>query len=807
MVDCMTRHAVVNVYIDACAFGAPWKKPTTIMSNFAPLASVSRTCACVRSHLVLQGNSPDGRSWTAVASPYWPALSASWASAFVSVKPCGDLLPAPSHLSGFVVAPSSVRVDQILGSMCFQQPRQRENISAAIRVSSGVQVSGRALPTLLPEGLGPKAHLEVALLATHPMARPVTAPGLCQLAIDAQLDDADLMNSRRATIIRAVRELAAACLPHNVLLMCALHPSVRTTAERRNIVFMKELDFVCGHRDPLLWADYCFGLPMLGFARHSSTMVQRLSKPPMFPMSDEELIAANNLCLSRVGPSGNPKLDMMAWDKTCIEFSVGSLLGPFYSLNELPKGRYRLLPRFAILERHGNATEDSCRVIDDCKLPGLNLESGTTSAHRPLDLDAWCAMIRLVALRFGLFALMAFASDFKSAYRQVPSCPQQQLDFIVVTWDPLRMCHIFAIATCQLFGSGNAPLNFCRFPDTCCTWMAVLFAVCCGHCVDDLLAIERASTSFSAYMSWRALALACGWDVPDSKSPPPSSVLRTLGAMTDLSEFPDGPILLRAVEERCESIRVVLNNVLSSKYLMPALSGKIFGKLGFLSSQFYGRMGRSFLRAFARRQHDANHVGLNPQLRASCEFWLDEISRLRPREVPIDLSQVDVCVSYSDGEGAMGGVGIAVWIPNCQTLAGYIQTPPELRAAWARPGRSEGDERDIYEVEAVGPLLVLHNFGHLMQNKLWIHFCDNEAALATLVKGSSSVLSGEYVAAATHRLIGKWSIWPWFDRVDTGSNPVDKLSRGDMAGDWRLVPIAFPPDFVKSLGKFVGSSA
>ena len=107
-------------------------------------------------------------------------------------------------------------------------------------------------------------------------------------------------------------------------------------------------------------------------------------------------------------------------------------------------------------------------------------------------------------------------------------------------------------------------------------------------------------------------------------------------------------------------------------------------------------------------------------------------------------------------------------------------------------------------MEAIGPLLVLHNFGHLMRGKLWIHFCDNEAALATLVKGSSSVMSGEFVAAATHRLIGRWSIWPWFDRVDTGSNPVDKLSRGEMRGNWKLVPISFPVGFIESIAAFIG---
>ena len=33
---------------------------------------------------------------------------------------------------------------------------------------------------------------------------------------------------------------------------------------------------------------------------------------------------------------------------------------------------------------------------------------------------------------------------------------------------------------------------------------------------------------------------------------------------------------------------------------------------------------------------------------------------------------------------------------------------------------------------------------------------------------------------------------PWFDRVDTKSNPVDGLSRGDLSGDWDLVKLVFP---------------
>ena len=212
--------------------------------------------------------------------------------------------------------------------------------------------------------------------------------------------------------------------------------------------------------------------------------------------------------------------------------------------------------------------------------------------------------------------------------------------------------------------------------------------------------------------------------------------------MTDLTNFPASPALLLATEERKQKVKVMLTDVLHAGYLKPALSGKLFGVLMFMSSQYYGRCGRALLRAFARRQHDSRHLGLNPQLKASCAFWLENIETLRPREIPMNLADLPCAVSYSDGEGADAGVGIALWLPGRRAIAGFLEVPDLVRTIWQRAPRVQNDERDIYEVEAVGPLLVLHNWGQLLDGLLWLHFVDNEAALATLVKGSSSVMSG-----------------------------------------------------------------
>ena len=93
---------------------------------------------------------------------------------------------------------------------------------------------------------------------------------------------------------------------------------------------------------------------------------------------------------------------------------------------------------------------------------------------------------------------------------------------------------------------------------------------------------------------------------------------------------------------------------------------------------------------------------------------------------------------------------------------------------------------DIYEVEAIGPLLVLHNWGRVLAGRLWFRFIDNAAALATLVRGASSVSSCERIAGLTWSRIVGFNCFPWFDRVESSSNPTDGPSRGKLVGPWVL---------------------
>ena len=429
----------------------------------------------------------------------------------------------------------------------------------------------------------------------------------------------------------------------------------------------------------------------------------------------------------------------------------------------------------------------------------------------PADLDTVSALTRAFGEAFPGEALCGSTSDFKSAYRQATANPDHFRYSMVTMWDPVRKQPCFAYAAAQLFGNSAASLNFCRIPDWCCFVGGALFRTAFVHCIDDLIFFERSSEAPTAYHCWRSLADAYGWNIPDDKSPPPTRLFGALGAMIDLRALPSGAAVISIAKDRVDKMTTIFNSILESRTLGPALAGQIFGQLGFACSQFHGRWGRAKLHPFVRRQHEPKRFGLNKQLESALQWWLCNLAYAPPREVFVSSGTRHIVVTYSDGEGADAAVCVAAWCyPRIGSVpwAGYLEVPREVRELWSQQKRHAaesvelGEEfRDIIEIVGVGLLVMLHSWPELFRDSLWIHFIDNNSALGGLVKGSASVRQQDLIIGHTWSLIVQLNVLVWFDRVDSASNPVDGLSRGDFSGDWNWQHVAIP-DFIQTLRAF-----
>ena len=227
-------------------------------------------------------------------------------------------------------------------------------------------------------------------------------------------------------------------------------------------------------------------------------------------------------------------------------------------------------------------------------------------------------------------------------------------------------------------------------------------------------------------------------------------------------------------------------------------SASLTGKLGFTLCACFGRYGRAKLRPFIRRSYERRSA-LNVQIRSGIDFWLQFLNAFVPRYIPVFLEAMEVTVSYSDGEGDKAGLGVAVWSARCPDgpLAAFCDIPEQVRRLWDSQREAEAQSSDIFLIEAIGPLALLHTYPNVLKNTLWLHFIDNEASQHSLIKGSSSIACGDVIVGETWKRIQQLNIYPYFDRVESKANPVDGLSRGRSEGPWRQVDRARLPDDIE----------
>ena len=66
-----------------------------------------------------------------------------------------------------------------------------------------------------------------------------------------------------------------------------------------------------------------------------------------------------------------------------------------------------------------------------------------------------------------------------------------------------------------------------------------------------------------------------------------------------------------------------------------------------------------------------------------------------------------------------------------------------------------------------------------------IAFVDNEAAVSTIIRGSSSTVDCTHLAELLHAILLKLSARIWVEWIDSDSNPADGLSRAGLNDHWQ----------------------
>ena len=104
--------------------------------------------------------------------------------------------------------------------------------------------------------------------------------------------------------------------------------------------------------------------------------------------------------------------------------------------------------------------------------------------------------------------------------------------------------------------------------------------------------------------------------------------------------------------------------------------------------------------------------------------------------------------------------------------------PPEVIQTW------EDRTQQIYPGETLCGLLVPWFHGTTLSHQDILWFIDNEAAVASLIRGSSSQIDVHTLVQVAHFLFQRFQIRVWIEWIDSESNPSDGLSRDGVCDSW-----------------------
>ena len=124
-------------------------------------------------HQLLAGKAPCSRNWTQIACPYWQQFSRAVAREFDEIiRPQIVARKGKPHAGGLVTTDAETSILQLLTDSGFNPSFHRTRETVDFAIGAARQPGRRALPQLIPDGMGPDTHLQVAIQLKHPFQLP-----------------------------------------------------------------------------------------------------------------------------------------------------------------------------------------------------------------------------------------------------------------------------------------------------------------------------------------------------------------------------------------------------------------------------------------------------------------------------------------------------------------------------------------------------------------------------------------------------------------------------------------------------------
>ena len=345
------------------------------------------------------------------------------------------------------------------------------------------------------------------------------------------------------------------------------------------------------------------------------------------------------------------------------------------------------------------------------------------------------------------------------------------------------------------FGLESAVVSFNRFPQ-----LGIAIARRCTLSLaaayfDDELAIEAISDADCSQAGLRLVFRLMGAAPQSGKGFLPTSNRHYLGTSIHTGDF----VLLGLVRVQPKftttaKVLAKLDEILLYDRLPRDDAGKLRGDVMWLFSMCMGHIGKLAGPVLTRHQTSDDET-LQPLERQHLLALRAAVLMARPRDIPVFPCLELTTTVYSDAsfEDGVLRLGWIIFPPGGRPVGGTCVVPPRVISQW------KPRVQQIYPGETIAALVIPFLCSDVLRSCDMVWFIDNESAASALVRATYAETDILLMVQQAHLQFHALKIRPWFEWIDSESNPSDGLSRlglldpWTLTQDWDVRSFDFPP--------------
>ena len=393
-------------------------------------------------------------------------------------------------------------------------------------------------------------------------------------------------------------------------------------------------------------------------------------------------------------------------------------------------------------------------------------------------------------------SLELWGHDHDGAYRQLPlDNPAIAFMLLMTPWGPTLWTH-----NVLMFGAVASVWAYNSFGDLLVAMARILMLIPVLHYVDDYGAVDIAPLARSSFEMFKDLNDLFGFIMKPSKEQPPDRCHKMQGVYID---FDQGRVSIKACKKRVKRLLQWIRAITKANKF-PAEEAKTFaGKAGFVASSLFGKVGRCAMRAIwtraASNDHGPEADNLNQSLQDSLKNLTTILLNSPPRSLTLNYMGRRAII-YTDAFFKLGEKSVKIgqardlekWEVSQVTENGWgfvvipDQTKPHIgftmfgKVPLAIVKLFSGTKAFIYFLEALAAIIAPMMLRPLLPEH-YISFIDNEAAKFAMIKGYGKQVRVNHLIATFWNFNAANMLSPWIERVASGANWADSVSRNDFS--------------------------